>query len=271
MERLLKKGHSGIMAQLHSIQEIKTPSMHPNLQSILYQHHTIFQTSQGLPPSPDDHDHSITLISGILPPNVRSCHHPFSQKNEIEKIVQEFLEVGVIHPNTNPYSSPTVMVLKKEGTWHMCPYFLSLEKLTLKEKNPIPIIDDLLDKLSGAQYFTKLDLCYVYHQIHMKEEHIPKTSFHTHEGHFEFLVIPFGLCNAPSTFQSPMNHVFHSFLHHFVLVFFDDIIIYRCWPLTKFWEFLGHVDLFWNFDSLSKEERKTKRRSQDLDPLLGLF
>jgi hypothetical protein len=113
----------------------------------------------------------------------------------------------------------------------MCPDFCSLNKLTIKDKFPILFIDDLLYELSGAQYFTKLDLRSSYHQICMKAEDIPKTSFHTHEGHYEFFVIPFGFCNAPSTFQSLINHVFHHFLHHFVLFFIDDILIYsKTWP-----------------------------------------
>jgi hypothetical protein len=227
MEKLLKKGHYGVIAQLHAIQATETPSIPQGLQAILSKHQLAFSTPQGLPPSRGVHDHSIPLVPGILPPNIHPYHHPFSQKNEIEKMVQELLNAGVIHPNTIPYLSPVVMVLKKEGSWRMCPYFHSLNKLTIKDKFPIPVIDDLLDELSGAQFFTKLDFHSGYHQIHMKEADIPNTAFRTHEGHYDFLVMPFGLCNAPSIFQSLMNHVFHHFLCNFVLVFFDDILIYR--------------------------------------------
>jgi hypothetical protein len=113
MENLLKKGHSDIISQLNAIQAVETPSVHPDLQSILSKHHTIFSIPHGLPPSHGVHDHSIPLVPGSLPPNVHPYHHPFSQKNEIEKIVQELLDAGVIHHSTSPYSSPVVMVLKK--------------------------------------------------------------------------------------------------------------------------------------------------------------
>jgi hypothetical protein len=199
----------------------------------------------------------IPLVPGSIPPNIRPYRHPFYQKNEIEKMVQELLNAGVILPSTSHYSSPMVMVLKKQGSWRMCPDFHALNKLTIKEKFPIPIIDDLLDELSGDQFFTKLDLRSGYHQICMKEENIPKTTFRTHESHYEFLVMPFGLCNAPSTFQSLMNHVFHPFLHHFVLVFFDDILIYR-----KTWtNHLSHVDKVLNL--LSQHQLLLKQSKCD--------
>jgi hypothetical protein len=138
MENILKKGHSGVISQLHAIQATETPSVPQDLQSILSKHQVVFSIPQGLPPSRGVHDHSITLVPRSLPPNIHPYRHPFSEKNEIEKMVQELLNTGVIHPSS------------KEGSLRMCPDFRALNKLTTKDKFPIIVIDDLLDELSGA-------------------------------------------------------------------------------------------------------------------------
>ena len=180
----------------------KLPNL--DLQTILTKYQTVFQDPQTLPPQ-RSYDHSIPLILGAIPVNARPYHYSPQHKTEIETQVKRLLQSGLITHSHSPFASPVLLVKKKDGTWRFCVDYRKLNEITIKNRFPLPIIEEILDELEGAEYFTKLDMRSGYHQVRMLPEDEYKTAFKTHHGHYQFKVMPFGLTNAPATFQCIMN------------------------------------------------------------------
>ena len=179
----------------------------------------------GLPPDREI-EFAIDLAPGTEPVSKAPYRMAPVEMKELATQLQDLLEKGVIRPSVSPWGAPMLFVKKKDGSMRLCIDYRELNKLTIKNKYPLPRIDDLFDQLKGAVCFSKIDLRSGYHQLKIKPEDIPKTAFRTRYGHYEFLVMSFGLTNAPAAFMDLMNRVFKKYLDKFVIVFIDDILIY---------------------------------------------
>ncbi|GKD06507.1 putative reverse transcriptase domain-containing protein, partial [Tanacetum coccineum] len=147
-------------------------------------------------------------------------------RQELSNQLQELSDRGFIRPSTSPWGAPVLFVKKKDGSFKMCIDYQELNKLTIKNRYPLPMINDLFDQLQGSSVYSKIDLRSSYHQLRFRDEDIPKTAFRTRYGHYEFQVRPFGLTNAPVVFMDLINRVCKPYLDKFVIVFIDDILIY---------------------------------------------
>ncbi|KAJ9510007.1 hypothetical protein QJQ45_011664 [Haematococcus lacustris] len=203
------------------------PPLHPKAAALVHQYPSVFPKElpavQDMPRRSVDHTIHLTGPAPSPRPIYRMSQPELDQ---LKKQLDDLLAKGFIRPSTSPFAAPVLFVRKKDGSLRLCVDFRALNQQTLKNRYPLPRIDDLLDQLSGAQVFSKIDLRSGYHQIRVAEDDIPKTAFRTRYGHYEFTVLPFGLCNAPATFQQLMNDVFKPHLDDFVLVYLDDILVF---------------------------------------------
>ncbi|GBG75872.1 hypothetical protein CBR_g21116 [Chara braunii] len=183
--------------------------------------------------------HAIEIIPGSSIPKGRIYRMSPGELDELRRQLKELVDKGWIRPSVSPYGSPVLFVpKKKEGTLRMCIDYRGLNAITVRYREPLSRIDDLLNRVQGCRYFNKIDLKSGYHRIAIQPENQHKTAFQTRYGLYEFVVMPFGLCNAPGTFQHAMNRIFHDYLDKFVIVYLDDILIFS----KTIEEHVAHLD-----------------------------
>jgi len=168
----------------------------------------------------------IIIKEGHGPIAKRPYRLSFTEQQELHRQIQELLDQGYIRPSTSPWGSPVLFVKKKDGTMRLCVDYRALNDATVKDTFPLPLIDDIMNDTHGAKIFSKIDLAQAYHQIRMKDSDISKTAFTTKNGSYEYTVMPFGLCNAPSVFQRAITQALEGLIGITCVAYLDDILIY---------------------------------------------
>ncbi|KAL0536641.1 hypothetical protein IC582_025599 [Cucumis melo] len=221
--KLLSQGTWGILA---SVVDTREADVSLSSEPVVKDYPDVFpEELPGLPPHREV-EFAIELELGTVPISRAPYRMAPAELKELKVQLQELLDKGFIRPSVSPWGAPVLFVKKKDGSMRLCIDYRELNKVTVKNRYPLPRIDDLFDQLQGATVFSKIDLRSGYHQLRIKDEDIPKTAFRSRYGHYEFIVMSFGLTNAPAVFMDLMNRVFREFLDTFVIVFIDDILIY---------------------------------------------
>ncbi|KAA0032780.1 pol protein [Cucumis melo var. makuwa] len=221
--KLLSQGTWDILASVVDTREVDV-SLSSEL--VVRDYPDVFpEELSGLPPHREV-EFAIKLEPGTVPISRALYRMTSAELKELKVQLQELLDKGFIRPSVSPWGAPVLFVKKKDGSMRLCIDYRELNKVTVKNRYPLPKIDDLFDQLQGATVFSKIDLRSGYHQLRIKDGDVPKTAFHSRYGHYEFIVMSFGLTNAPAVFMDLMNRVFREFLDTFVIVFIEDILIY---------------------------------------------
>ena len=217
--------------------EPPAPQVAPEVETLLQEFKDIFPSAlpPGLPPSRPT-DHAIDLVPDAVPPRHRIYRVALSERAELEKQISDYLAAGHIERAQSPYGAGVLFAEKKDGTKRLCVDYRGLNAITKKDRYPMPRTDDAIDRMAGSRFFSKIDLRSGFHQILIKPEHRERTAFQVESGSYQFLVMPFGLANAPATFQRTMEMAFDDY-RKFVQIYIDDVVIH-----SKTWsEHLQHL------------------------------
>ncbi|GJZ37622.1 putative reverse transcriptase domain-containing protein [Tanacetum coccineum] len=224
-ERYISKGYQVFIAQ---VMEKKSDERRLEDIPVVREFPEVFLEDLPGLPQVRQVEFQIDLIPGAAPVARAPYRLAPSEMQELSDQLQELADRGFIRPSTSPWGALVLFVKKKDESFRMCIDYRELNKLTVKNRYPLPKIDDLFDQLQGSSAYLKIDLRSGYHQLRVRDEDIPKTAFRMRYEYYEFQVMPFGLTNAPAVFMDLMNHVCKPYLDKFVIVFIDDILIYFC-------------------------------------------